>query len=357
MILRKTLLAVALSMLPLAVSAQNVAGGYVSLGAGVNDLATTKLSSAVNGKLAAPNLGFSGEASLGHAYGNGLRAEAELLGLVNSQKVKATGVSGSSGSVTYGAMVNGLYDVDLGVSVTPYVGAGVGYVGVQQRALHAASGAHGTTIFNGDTGTLGSVAVQGIVGVAIPLSDHVALTAEYRLLDKLQARNVGGVSANLTAVAHAQAKVGAELDHSALVGLRFALDTAPAAEVPMIARNAAPAPAPAQQEARSYMVFFDWDKADLNARALQIIAEAAHNATRGSVSRIDVAGHADRTGTPSYNQTLSLTRANNVAAELIRQGVSRSAIVVSGYGDTRLLVPTAAGVREPRNRRVEIVLH
>jgi OOP family OmpA-OmpF porin len=69
-----------------------------------------------------------------------------------------------------------------------------------------------------------------------------------------------------------------------------------------------------------------------------------------------VAGHADKSGTAAYNQGLSLRRANNVAAELVRLGVPRTAISISAFGDTKPLVPTAAGVREPQNRRVEIIL-
>ena len=103
-------------------------------------------------------------------------------------------------------------------------------------------------------------------------------------------------------------------------------------------------------------MFFDWDKADLTARAQQIIAEAARNATKVGSTRIDVAGHADKSGTAAYNQTLSLKRANNVAAELVRLGVAKTAISITAFGDTKPLVPTADGVREPQNRRVEIVL-
>ena len=69
-----------------------------------------------------------------------------------------------------------------------------------------------------------------------------------------------------------------------------------------------------------------------------------------------MAGHADRSGTPQYNQRLSQRRADAVAAELVRQGVSRNEIMVTAFGESRPLVPTADGVREPQNRRVEIVL-
>ncbi|EFH11182.1 OmpA family protein, partial [Teichococcus cervicalis] len=96
--------------------------------------------------------------------------------------------------------------------------------------------------------------------------------------------------------------------------------------------------------------------ADLTDRARQIISEAAQNSSRTQTTRIEVAGHADRSGSPQYNQRLSQRRADAVAAELVRQGVSRSAITVQAFGESRPLVPTADGVREPQNRRVEIVL-
>jgi outer membrane protein OmpA-like peptidoglycan-associated protein len=115
---------------------------------------------------------------------------------------------------------------------------------------------------------------------------------------------------------------------------------------------AAPAPAPA----RTYLVFFDWDKADLTDRAKQIIGEAAQNSSHVQLTRIEVNGYTDTSGTPAYNQKLSIARAQNVASELVRDGVPQNEIVTQGFGDTHLLVPTAAGVREPQNRRVEIIL-
>jgi outer membrane protein OmpA-like peptidoglycan-associated protein len=114
----------------------------------------------------------------------------------------------------------------------------------------------------------------------------------------------------------------------------------------------APAPAPA----RSYLVFFDWDKADLTDRAKAIVKEAADNSTRVQVTRIEVNGYTDTSGTPSYNQGLSVRRAKAVAGELVRDGVPQDAISVQGFGDTHLLVSTGPGVREPQNRRVEIIM-
>jgi OOP family OmpA-OmpF porin len=46
----------------------------------------------------------------------------------------------------------------------------------------------------------------------------------------------------------------------------------------------------------------------------------------------------------------------SVQAELVRDGVAKNEIAIHGYGESSPLVPTAKGVREPQNRRVEIVL-
>ncbi|MCI0752633.1 OmpA family protein [Teichococcus vastitatis] len=97
-------------------------------------------------------------------------------------------------------------------------------------------------------------------------------------------------------------------------------------------------------------------RADLTNRARQIIAEAAQNSGRVQATRIEVAGHADRSGTPQYNLRLSQRRADAVSAELVRLAAARSTITVQAFGESRPLVPTADGVREPQNRRVEIVL-
>ena len=140
-----------------------------------------------------------------------------------------------------------------------------------------------------------------------------------------------------------------QVNHSFLLGVRYNFGVTPPPP-PVVAPAAAPAPA------RSFLVFFDWNRADLTDRARQIIGEAANNSRTTGTTRIEVSGHADRSGTPQYNQRLSERRAQAVAAELERQGVPRSAMVIQAFGESRPLVPTADGVREPQNRRVEIVL-
>jgi outer membrane protein OmpA-like peptidoglycan-associated protein len=133
--------------------------------------------------------------------------------------------------------------------------------------------------------------------------------------------------------------------------LRYAFG-APAAKPAPEPMASAPAPA----AARTYLVFFDWDKYALTPRATQIIAQAASDSKTQSTTTIDVSGYTDTSGTATYNQGLSERRAQAVARKLVADGVPGSEISIHAYGETHLLVPTGPGVREPQNRRVEIVL-
>ncbi len=108
--------------------------------------------------------------------------------------------------------------------------------------------------------------------------------------------------------------------------------------------------------ARTFLVFFDWDRADLTARARQIVAQAAQTSTQTRTTRLEVNGYTDLSGTAAYNKRLSIRRAESVESELVKDGVSRAEISIHGFGEADPLVPTGPGVREPQNRRVEIVL-
>ena len=70
---------------------------------------------------------------------------------------------------------------------------------------------------------------------------------------------------------------------------------------------------------------------------------------------VAVTGHTDTVGTMEYNKALSERRAASVKAALIADGIPVDQISATGVGKSDLLVPTQDGVREPQNRRVEIV--
>jgi iron complex outermembrane receptor protein len=117
-----------------------------------------------------------------------------------------------------------------------------------------------------------------------------------------------------------------------------------------------PAPvAPAPAAPKSYLVFFDFNKSDLTPQAVTIVDQAAHNAGPMHVTKLEVTGHTDTVGSDAYNMRLSRRRAESVAAELEKDGIPSSEIEIVAKGKRDLLVPTADGVREPQNRRVQIV--
>jgi OOP family OmpA-OmpF porin len=116
-----------------------------------------------------------------------------------------------------------------------------------------------------------------------------------------------------------------------------------------------PAPPP-PPPAKNFLVFFDFNKSNLTPRAMDIVKEAAAVAKAGQNARVTCTGHTDTVGSANYNMALSLRRANTVKNAMVKEGVPAASIVVVGKGETALLVPTKDGVREPQNRRVEIVI-
>ena len=69
-----------------------------------------------------------------------------------------------------------------------------------------------------------------------------------------------------------------------------------------------------------------------------------------------VIGHTDSVGSDAFNDALSKQRGEVVRKALMARGVAAENIVVVGRGKREPVVPTADGVAEPRNRRVEILV-
>jgi iron complex outermembrane receptor protein len=116
-----------------------------------------------------------------------------------------------------------------------------------------------------------------------------------------------------------------------------------------------PVVAPAPSVPKSYLVFFDFNKSDLTPQAVSIVGQAAANAGPAKVTQLTVTGHTDTVGSDAYNMRLSRRRAESVAAQLEKDGIPSSEISIVAKGKRDLLVPTADGVKEPQNRRVQIV--
>jgi outer membrane protein OmpA-like peptidoglycan-associated protein len=350
--LRNVLLAASLGVMPAAAAkAQVIEGLYIGALGGYNIANSADLTFGPTGR-ANSEVEFDGGWALigrigyGFALAPTVGMRVELEGNYRDNSVdtaKVAGVNiGSGGSQqTYGAMVNALFDFDLGF-VTPYIGAGIGYA---WTTLDARS--QGVTIVDD---TVGNFAYQGILGLNFPISavPGLSITGEYRYFATLE--NGFDTTNQFRAAFPGSNSVDVDnTNHTFLIGLTYAFGVTPPPPPP-------PAPVAAPAPARTYLVFFDFARADLTDRARQIIAEAATNAPRVQTTRIEVTGHTDTVGSAAYNQGLSVRRAEAVAGELERRGIPRSQMVITGRGFSQPLVPTGPNVREPQNRRVEIVL-
>ena len=130
----------------------------------------------------------------------------------------------------------------------------------------------------------------------------------------------------------------------------------------MLRRPAPPAPPPPPPPPQACpselpgMVFFDWDSAEVPADARQTVQFVSTNAARCNWRNITVTGHADKSGSNEYNLGLSQRRAQAVANLLASSGVPAGSINTAARGEEQPRVPTADGVREAQNRRVEITV-
>ena len=134
---------------------------------------------------------------------------------------------------------------------------------------------------------------------------------------------------------------------------------APAAAAPPPPPPPAPAPAPMAAPApapRTFIVFFEFDKSSLTTEGRGVVDAIVAVAKEGASARIQVNGYTDTSGTRKYNQGLSERRAEAVRAALIRGGIASNRIAVAAYGEDNLRVKTPNGVKEPQNRRVEVLI-
>jgi outer membrane protein OmpA-like peptidoglycan-associated protein len=323
-VIRKTLTTAAVLMaLPIAAQAQSLQypGFYIGAEGGLNWMFQTNVATPLgtSGTLY-PSTGWAAGGMVGYDF---VGPRVELEGIYRSNQATV----GSGPFNAFGAskddtaiMANVLYDFNAGGTIVPYIGAGAGIAFVRTSALGVST----------DTTQFAYQAILG-VGYNIDTMFRVNLDARYYGTTNPYLAGTGYSNNNLSAMLSLQVKFGA-----------------PSAPPP-------PPPAPIAQ-APSFMVFFDWDRSNLSQQALNTIRQAADQFKATGKARITATGHTDTSGPADYNMALSLRRANTVKDALVRDGVPATAISVIGKGETQPLVQTGDGVREPQNRRVEIVL-
>ncbi|MCD2325117.1 OmpA family protein [Sphingomonas sp. IC-56] len=303
------------------------------------------------------NYGYDVDATVGYDLGVfRLEAEVGYKSATVDGLTSSVGLPGAAaGSYDYAGgrttalsfMVNGLWDFGDDDGVQGFVGPGIGIARIKSRlALNSAS----DIVDDSDT----VVAWQAIAGVRAPISDNVDVSLKYRFFN---APGVDLVAANGAEVS------GRFRSHSILGGLTFNFG-APAEPLPEPAPAPAPeyTPPPAPEPVAPvvvctpgpYIVFFDWDKSDITPEASSILDNAISNYQNCANTRVVLAGHADRSGSASYNVGLSQRRADSVKGYLTGRGISDGVISTEAFGESRPRVDTADGVRELQNRRVEI---
>ncbi len=109
-------------------------------------------------------------------------------------------------------------------------------------------------------------------------------------------------------------------------------------------------------ETNSFTLYFSFDKTAINVASHQAIDQVVKAYRSGVPVTISLAGHTDRAGPQPYNFKLSHRRAEAVRKMLIEKGVPVQMITTQAFGEGRPHISTADGVRDEKNRRVEIIV-
>ena len=305
--------------------------------------------------------GYILSGAAGYRWDSGFRTELEL----NFRKSTINDIAGagSTGSQkVFGLMGNILYDFNPKGMWNPYIGGGLGIGWNKWNNVQAGRSATFPTgispVYNDRDSAF---SWQGIAGLSHPFSERVDGFVEYRYMNLFNNKFAGTPTPSFASRHN-------DHSHNLLVGLRFNFGSPPPPPAPMAVAAAAPPPAPPPPPPpppappppppvpQKFLVFFDFDRSAVRADAQKIVMEAAEYAKKNGKARITATGHADTSGTPAYNLALSERRAKAVKAALIKLGFKENEIVVMFKGESEPLVATGDGVKEPQNRRVEIVM-
>lgn len=101
-------------------------------------------------------------------------------------------------------------------------------------------------------------------------------------------------------------------------------------------------------------MFFEWDKSDITPEAASILDNAVTQYQSCGNAQVMLAGYTDTSGAATYNVGLSQRRADSVKSYMTSHGIPDGVVSTEAFGETRLRVDTADGVREVQNRRVEV---
>lgn len=290
--------------------------------------------------------GWAVEGALGYRFTDHYRGELEV-------GYREMGVDSILNSTTaagdikaWSGMFNVLYDIFPQARFTPYIGAGAG---IGMVSYEGVTPVNSTSLDDDEVVPL----IQGIAGVSAKVSDQMDLFVNYQYVDSL----AGDADYNL----EDGTQVDVDYDGSTVLGgFRYAFVSSKPAqtyerEKPEPRRLTRKPPPLPKDTSRNYMVFFDFDSSMITTDARSVLRKVVRDIEIGNPVSVEVTGHTDRSGSDAYNVALSKRRAKAVQSELVKMGVDSGMIELRAKGESSPLVPTADGVREPQNRRAEIV--
>ncbi|MCQ4052556.1 OmpA family protein [Aeromonas sp. SG16] len=103
-------------------------------------------------------------------------------------------------------------------------------------------------------------------------------------------------------------------------------------------------------------VLFANNVGELNPQTRQTVEKLGKVLLGVGLDKARVDGHTDNTGESSYNQQLSLKRAQSVADVLVSVGMKSANLEVRGRGETAPVADNKSAAGRAENRRVAIVI-
>jgi OOP family OmpA-OmpF porin len=275
---------------------------------------------------------------VGYAFGPGFRVEGELSYRTNEASFSGGPPAGFEVNA-WSLMANVYYDFNRGGRFEPYIGLGVGVTDLE------------FTDSPPEVEVDPGFAYQGLAGVAIGLTDRLDLDIGYRYF----------VAQGLEWEETPDSGDGDYEHQAVVVGVRWQFaSSAPPPPPPPPPYVAPPPPPPPVASSvcpqSDFVVYFEWDRSNLNASALETIDAAVNRARQCNVGSVVVVGHTDTSGSTAYNQGLSERRAGVVRDALVARGVAAGSVQTQARGETDLARATRDGVREPLNRRTAVTI-